>query len=549
MVVRSGGEPADLMRAAVAAGDWSRLEQVVGEHWVVLVRDHWDPLCAAAAQVPPDVLAPAGYLRLVVEVLLLQPLGALSLPGGRPDDQARTESGDLRLALTTGVAQVAILRRSGRFDESVEVMDRLERLAAQAARDPGSVRDVLPVAWLQSAIGRLLVGDLDAATRLFGQARTAPPTEATSFVPRNEATSFVPRNSANSIALVLAMDGDLPHVRDWLDVADAAPEPEEGWLLPMVRATGLAAAALVGVDELDRDAADAALRALGDPTGPDEHWVFNLWARVRYALSWGDPEEMLRRVDMACNAHVGLTGGGGAAQALLLAARLELLLALGRGNRVLTLLEQDAGHRLSLLAVARAWLLTGRPDTALMVLARPGPSPVHGVHVVEGQVLLAQVQLRLGRRAAAGEAFRRALLRAGSTGAVRPFTTLPADERDELTELAGGAGSSGSAGSTGSTGSTGSAGAAPDVPDPARVQAARQVFPAQATLVTLSERERVVLFHLAQGLTSGQIAQALFVSVNTVKSQVRSVYRKLEVGSRPEAIARGYELDLLRGDG
>jgi LuxR family maltose regulon positive regulatory protein len=379
------------------------------------------------------------------------------------------------------------------------------------------VRDVLPVAWLQLAIGRLLVGDLDASVRLFGQARSAPLTEA---------TTFVPRNSANSIALVLAMDGDLPHAREWLAVAEVDPDVQ-GWLHPMVRAAGHVAAALAGVDQLDREAADAALCALGAATGPDEHWAFNLWARTRYALSWGDPEEMLRGIDMACNVHAVWTGG--AAKALLLAARLELVLALGQGDRALALLEQDAGHHLSVLAVARAWLLTGRPDAALTTLVGCGRTVVHGVHVVERQVLLAQVNLRLDRRPAAGEAFRRALLVAASSGAVRAFATLDPAERDALVELA-----------------ADPPGAAPVVRGSERLEAARQVFPARTMVVALSARERVVLRHLAQGLSGEQIARALFVSVNTVKSQVRSVYRKLGVGSRSEAVARAHELDLLR---
>lgn len=52
----------------------------------------------------------------------------------------------------------------------------------------------------------------------------------------------------------------------------------------------------------------------------------------------------------------------------------------------------------------------------------------------------------------------------------------------------------------------------------------------------LTGRERVVLSHLSDDATLEQIATALYVTRNTVKSQVRSVYRKLGVSSRADAI-------------
>ena len=52
----------------------------------------------------------------------------------------------------------------------------------------------------------------------------------------------------------------------------------------------------------------------------------------------------------------------------------------------------------------------------------------------------------------------------------------------------------------------------------------------------LSKREQVVLGELTSGETLAEIAQRLFVSRNTVKSQVRAVYRKIGVATRDDAI-------------
>jgi LuxR family transcriptional regulator, maltose regulon positive regulatory protein len=61
----------------------------------------------------------------------------------------------------------------------------------------------------------------------------------------------------------------------------------------------------------------------------------------------------------------------------------------------------------------------------------------------------------------------------------------------------------------------------------------------------LSERERAVLRLMPTILANSEIAGELFVSVNTVKTHARSIYRKLDVGSRREAVARACDLGLL----
>ncbi|TAJ48773.1 MAG: response regulator transcription factor [Herbiconiux sp.] len=52
---------------------------------------------------------------------------------------------------------------------------------------------------------------------------------------------------------------------------------------------------------------------------------------------------------------------------------------------------------------------------------------------------------------------------------------------------------------------------------------------------SLSPRERKVLAELTTGDTIGTIADRLFVSRNTIKSQLHSAYRKLGVRTRAEA--------------
>ncbi len=71
------------------------------------------------------------------------------------------------------------------------------------------------------------------------------------------------------------------------------------------------------------------------------------------------------------------------------------------------------------------------------------------------------------------------------------------------------------------------------------------VRPAPDPVERLSAREREVLGRLAQMMTTEEIAADLYLSVNTVKTHLKSVYRKLAVTRRSAAVRRARELKLL----
>ncbi len=64
-------------------------------------------------------------------------------------------------------------------------------------------------------------------------------------------------------------------------------------------------------------------------------------------------------------------------------------------------------------------------------------------------------------------------------------------------------------------------------------------------LEPLSAQEQRVLRLLAAGLSNPEIARELVVSPNTIKTQVQSIYRKLNVNSRDEAANMARQLKLL----
>ena len=68
---------------------------------------------------------------------------------------------------------------------------------------------------------------------------------------------------------------------------------------------------------------------------------------------------------------------------------------------------------------------------------------------------------------------------------------------------------------------------------------------AQPLIEPLSERELEVLALIAEGLTNAEIGRRLFIATGTVKRHVNTIYGKLDVHGRIEAIARARDLHLI----
>jgi LuxR family transcriptional regulator, maltose regulon positive regulatory protein len=69
--------------------------------------------------------------------------------------------------------------------------------------------------------------------------------------------------------------------------------------------------------------------------------------------------------------------------------------------------------------------------------------------------------------------------------------------------------------------------------------------PPQLVADMLTERELAILRYLPTIMSNREIARQVYVSVNTVKTHLKQIYRKLGVASRRDAIARARELHLL----
>jgi LuxR family maltose regulon positive regulatory protein len=79
----------------------------------------------------------------------------------------------------------------------------------------------------------------------------------------------------------------------------------------------------------------------------------------------------------------------------------------------------------------------------------------------------------------------------------------------------------------------------PAVPIPAKS------VPIEALIEPLTEREQDVLRLMAAGLSNPEIAQELYLGLNTIKTHTRGIYGKLGVNNRTQATVRARELGLI----
>ena len=83
-------------------------------------------------------------------------------------------------------------------------------------------------------------------------------------------------------------------------------------------------------------------------------------------------------------------------------------------------------------------------------------------------------------------------------------------------------------------------------PEPARPRSARGAHAAKPDRGPFSEREYEILTIVARGFSSEEIARMLSISPHTVISHVKSIYQKLAVHSRAEAVFEARQMGILQ---
>ncbi|GAA1514312.1 helix-turn-helix transcriptional regulator [Nocardioides humi] len=268
--------------------------------------------------------------------------------------------------------------------------------------------------------------------------------------------------------------------------------------------------------------------------GTGELWPFVAWTRLQAHLGLGDVGAELERISTALRSRPAPPGvGQNLGTTALHGLVATVLLAQGRGRNAAPLLQAATrwpGQLAPALLLDR--LAAGDAQGALDLLPRLQVQPGHTVRSRAGTATLgAAAALRAGCTEAAGALLDQAAALHAEHGVRAHLLHVPAEDLAALRDLALRRGD-----------------AAAYLGDDAIGAAGRAVgLDAGVDAVPLTSQEIAVLRASLDHPRRSEVAAALHLSPETVKSHMRSIYRKWGVNSREAAIERGIQLAVLGG--
>lgn len=500
---------------AVAAQAWGTVADLLGDQWLpAVVRGQGGILRTAMSKVPAAVFWDDAEIALAA--------AGLALDAGDSDAGAR------RLDRAVELAGRLPDDRRERFERT------LSALLVSRSRDVEELRELLaePGAGMDDEIRALALTNLGAQAFWLGRAELA----------------------TRSLEEAAGLAGE--HGNDFVLVA------AHGWLAAVYQLAGrtreaatlasrsVALATARGWGENPQVAIAFVVQAvqLTATNQPDE--AAGRIDRARLAVSASDGQ--LRMAIAGCRARLLAMGGEPLAALEVLRAagagrnvygwqaeyavrfECELLVQAGQVSRARSELEAAAaGMPAPALAVswAKIALAEGDAEAAAAVVGDDWLAHDHPAELrAEGLALRAVALDALGDPRAADAALTRALDEAEPPGYRSMLRRLGGSMAELLRRHArhGGAHAAFAEELVGT-----------DVPGRAETERADVLVEA------LSERELAVLRFLPTMLSNAEIASELFVSVNTVKTHLRHIYRKLDVADRRQAVRRGRQLHLL----
>ena len=528
------GEPIEAVRHAMAGEDWRLAGTIIGRVGVPLLlsanRQTLSHMLDQLPARPPGhadtaaaVVADAAHRPAETDQLAIQ----LGLAGRLIDDLPAVER--RKLAAARRLLALGVARLEGDIDAMSEAADDVLRLVAvDLVPDPRMIEQYRAIALTNKGVAQTWTGNTADAEHTLHAALIAAELAG---------LELVELNSLSYLGLVHAVNGRLRSadalVRQATRFAD-----DRGWRSEMQIGAAYLAAVIVHLERWEIDEArgllESELTAIEPSIEPALAHAAGL-VRARVLAVTGDFDGARAEV-----ARVRRRYGGSAAAGVPRrwgrVVEVEIDLAAGDPAAVLSRLEAlaepasaDHGER---VLRARAHLALGSPQAAEDVL-RPVRDASAVDHVVSIHAWLTEALIadRLREDSRALDCLSRALALAEDEQIRLPFHLLGSRLRALLSRHVQVGGGHHEFVSTmlgvRATAGSGVARRPPRWPDP------------------LTDRELTVLRFLPTMRSNTEIAQELCVSPNTVKAHLKSLYRKLAVSTRRDAVRRARELGLL----
>lgn len=525
-------DPIESIRSSIKAGDWDQAGRTMLACIPLILSVQAPALAKAIEPLARRANGSPGLFELLAACAFhvqRRDYGAMGRDAAEAREYLDTAPDDLRAtaAVLLDLFEQAVCRMAGDATRQIELCRNLLRVLDETPRRQIPMgRHFRAISTNNLGVGQLWVDDIDAAERSLADAEQQL---------GDLGMELAVLNTGSYQALLDAMVGRCRRAerraRAGLESVDRRGWSSETQGMSLHLALGLVLATRGHADQ----AAKAVARGLAATAGTHTDRAIRLGlaiAAVDVAVLRGDIAAALA-ADSRVQAGIDRTPGtpirmrrwadAAGASAMVLDGRpADAIVRLGE-------LAPDRGFSAAWQRVwlARALLDTGalhRMDAVLRPLAEPGWQ--YREPVVFARLLLAVLAERQHRDGVAlaeltaavdlaqAEGIRRPFLLLGDrlTGMLRRYLVLDGAHPAFVSAMVG------------------------DAPEPPRENGG---------LEHLTERELIVLKYLPTMLKAGEIADDLFVSVNTVKAHLRSMYRKLGVSNRREAVERARALGLL----
>lgn len=280
------------------------------------------------------------------------------------------------------------------------------------------------------------------------------------------------------------------------------------------------ARAIIALEQAHWDEARRYLDLLRDQLATSEFWPVMRYSSGILAIVSGNAASYQAQLELALSRETELPPIGAVGEAFTSATLAWLHLANGDQHRALAALDGVGDAAEVSLLRARIELARNRPDSALMLLDRC--LVITPRERLNSAILTLAAQLSLGHTKLARTQLEVVLGLSAASGLRLGLLTLPEPDLRRVRDFF--------------TSSGADHGLAPDYRSP---------IPGDLASVRLTEREQAILHELVSQGNAAMIAERQFVSVNTVKSQLRSIYRKLGVTGRAAALDRARHHGLI----
>lgn len=524
MILDPEGLPAgvssiEALETAIAHGDFDAAVEIVCESWFELLQVHGGRVRAALGPLTQAELRGHPLLTMLLSVSYLLggfrrtkalQLFASAVRASRPLLRAARPAERVLILSSEAVGYRLVGRHAMGLEPARSAIDLLESI-------PDGERERiahLPHVYAQLGVSLYYGGEVEQALTVFerGLAESADTAPAPGF------------GNVAMLAGIHAVRGDLHEAEHFVRIAksdvwnDTQRSTCPGTLYRV-------AEAMLALEQFDVATAERHLDAMVHDRRTIEHWVAIAHVEALTGLVAGRPGAALARLDAFVLSR-GAAGRSPAQRRAFAPLRALLTLAAGSPEAAGPLLRRDeASEPQRHLDLARVELALGRTGIALTELRIAAEGELSSRSRAEAAALEAAVALRISS-SRANAAIERLAGTLEHTGQRLAVALLPADDIARVHAALDAAGHAYLYAETG-------------IP--------RLILGAE-TGKLLTARELDVLRALMRSSALSMIAGELAVSVNTVKTQLKSIYRKLGAANREEAVSIALDRHLVSRD-